>query len=92
MVVRATWNFSRSSSARPREPYVVWIGAGAECGRRGARYASRLPHVVDASAAVRRAPKFPFATSVRMSFSSVRSETARWSRWFSVPSSLSRSS
>ena len=59
--------------------------AGAALG-----YAKLLAHVVDAFAAARRAQKFPRAASVRMSLSSVRSDTARRSRWFSFSSSLSR--
>jgi hypothetical protein len=56
------------------------------------RYAQFLPHLVNALAATRRAQKFPLAASVRMSLSSVRSETARRSRWFSFSSSFSRAS
>ena len=59
--------------------------AGAALG-----YAKLLPHMVDAFAAARRAQKFPRETSVRMSLSSVRSDTARRSLWFSFSSSLSR--
>jgi len=56
------------------------------------RYAKLPPHMVDAFAATRRAQKFPRAASVRMSLSSVRSDTARRSRWFSFSSSFSRAS
>ena len=52
--------------------------------------AVNLPHVVDAPTTTRRAQKFPWAASVRMSLSSVRSETARLSRWFSFSSSFRR--
>ena len=53
-------------------------------------YAKGLPHMVDAPATAGRAQKFPRAASVRIILSSVRSETARLSRVFSVSSSLSR--
>ena len=59
--------------------------AGAALG-----YAERLPYVVDAFAATRRAQKFPRAASARINLSSVKSETARRSLWFSVSSSFSR--
>ena len=55
-------------------------------------YAKLLPHMIDALATTRRAQKFPFAASVRMSLSKVRSDTARRSRWFSFSSSFSRAS
>ena len=54
------------------------------------RYAKRLSHAIDALPAARRAQKFPRAASVRMSLSSVRSETARLSRAFSFSSSFKR--
>src|SRR6056297_1726426 len=54
------------------------------------RYAKRLPHMVDALPATRRAQKFPFAASVRIILSRVRSETARLSRAFSFSSSFRR--
>jgi hypothetical protein len=44
----------------------------------------------DASPAARRARKFPRAASARIILSSVRSDTARRSRWFSAASALSR--
>ena len=51
----------------------------------------QLPsNVLDASAATRRAQKFPLAASCRISLSSVRSDTARRSRVFSVSRSFSR--
>ena len=53
-------------------------------------YAERLPHVVNASASARRAQKFCRAASVRIILSSVRSDTAFRSRWFSFSSSFSR--
>ena len=56
------------------------------------RHAQLLPHMVDALAATRRAQKFPFAASVRINLSSVRSDTARRSRWFSFSSSFRRAS
>ena len=49
-----------------------------------------LPHMVNAAAAARRAQKFPRAASAKISLSSVRSETARRSRWFSCSRSFSR--
>jgi hypothetical protein len=54
------------------------------------RYAKRLPRAVNALPAARRAQKFPRAASVRISLSSVRSETARLSRAFSFSNSFSR--
>ena len=54
------------------------------------RDAVNLPHVVNAPTPARRAQKFPRAASVRISLSSVRSDTARLSRWFSVSSSFRR--
>jgi hypothetical protein len=70
-----------------RGSVLTKCAAGAALG-----YAKFLPHMVDALAATRRAQKFPFAASVRMSLSSVRSDTARRSRWFSFSSSFSRAS
>ena len=54
------------------------------------RYAKGLPHMVDTSTAAGGAQKFPRAASVRIILSSVRSETARLSRVFSVSSCFSR--
>jgi integrase len=54
------------------------------------RYAKGLPHVIKALTAAGRAQKFPRAASVRIILSSVRSDTARRSRWFSVSSSFRR--
>ena len=56
------------------------------------RHAKLLPHVVDAFPATRRAQKFPFSASARMSLSSVTSDAARRSRWFSFSSSFNRAS
>ena len=47
-------------------------------------------HMICACAAAGEAQKFPFAASARISLSSVRSETARRRRLFSVSSSFSR--
>ena len=47
-------------------------------------------NTINASTATSGAQKFPFAASVRISLSSVRSETARLSRAFSFSSSFSR--
>ena len=47
-------------------------------------------HMLDAGAATGGAQKFPAAASLRISFSSVRSETARRSRAFSASNSFSR--
>ena len=49
-----------------------------------------LPDMIDASTAAGGAQKFPEAASRRISFSSVRSDTAFRSRSFSFSSSLSR--
>ena len=56
------------------------------------RYAKFSSHMVDAFPATRRAQKFPFAASVRINLSSVTSDTARRSRWFSFSSSFRRAS
>ena len=66
-----------------RGPVLPKCAAGAAL-----RYAQLPPYMVDAFAAPRRAQKFPRAASVRMSLSSVRSDTARRSRWFSFSSSF----
>lgn len=50
----------------------------------------RLPHMVDAFPAARRAQKFPRAASDKIILSSVRSETAFRSRWFSFSNSFNR--
>ena len=54
------------------------------------RYPVLRHHMVDTGAATRGAQKFPDAASFRISFSSVRSDTARRSRVFSASSSFSR--
>ena len=51
-----------------------------------------LPHTINAFTTTRRAQKFPFAASVRISLSRVRSDTARRNRWFSFSSSFRRAS
>ena len=53
-------------------------------------YRQLTPDVVDTSPAARGAQKFPFAASCRISLSSVRSEIARRSRWFSFSRSFIR--
>ncbi len=75
----AAWNLALRRSVLPE------CAAGAALG-----YAERLPHMLDALATARRAQKFPRAASARIILSSVRSETARRSRWFSVSSSFNR--
>ena len=52
--------------------------------------AQRFHHVIDTGAATRRAQKFPRDASCRIILSSVRSETALRSRWFSRSSSFIR--
>ena len=54
------------------------------------RYAKRLPHMIDTATATRGAQKFPFAASVRISLSRVKSETALGRCWFSFSSSFRR--
>ena len=54
------------------------------------RHAQLLPHMVDALATTRRAQKFPFAASLKMTLSNVRWDTARRSRWFSFSNSFKR--
>ena len=54
------------------------------------RHAKGLPHMIYALTTAGRAQKFPWAASVRIILSSVRSDTARLSRVFSVSSSFSR--
>ena len=54
------------------------------------RHAKLAHHMLDTGTAAGGAYQFPLAASVRMSLSSVRSETARLSRAFSVSSSFRR--
>jgi hypothetical protein len=54
------------------------------------RYAMLGNDVVDTRPAASRAQKFPEAASFKMSFSKVRSEIARRSRWFSVSRDFNR--
>ena len=70
-----------------RGPMLPERAAGPALG-----YAKFPPHMVDALATTRRAQKFPFAASVRMSLSKVRSDTALLSGWFSFSSSFRRAS
>lgn len=82
------------------QPLIVWQAAGhlalrrtmlPECAAGPALgYAKSLPHMINALTAARRAQKFPRAASVRISLSSVRSDTVRRRRWFSTSSSFSR--
>ena len=75
------WNFPMRGSV------LTQGAAGAALG-----YAKLPPHMVDTLPTTRRAQKFPFAASVRMSLSSVKSDTARRNLWFSFSSSFSRAS
>lgn len=52
-------------------------------------YAKGLPQVINAATAAGRDQKFPRAASVSIILSSVRSDTARLSRTFSVSNSFS---
>ena len=54
------------------------------------RHAKGLPHMIYALTTAGRAQKFPRAASVRIILSSVKSDTARLSRAFSVSNSFSR--
>ena len=82
------------------QPLFVWRAAGhlalsgtmlpESAADPALRYAKGLPHMINALTAARRAQKFPRAASVRISLSSVKSDTARRKRWFSTSSSFSR--
>ena len=82
------------------QPFFIWQAAGhlalrgamlPECAADPAlRYAKGVPHMDNALTAAGRAQKFPRAASVRIILSSVRSDTARLRRWFSVSSAFSR--
>ena len=54
------------------------------------KHAKGLPHMIYALTTAGRAQKFPRAASVRIILSSVKSDTARLSRAFSVSNSFSR--
>ncbi len=74
----------------PRQPALGRAVLAERAAGPALRDAEGLPHALDAAPPTRRAQKFPFAASVRISLSSVRSETALRSRWFSFSSSFRR--
>ncbi len=66
----ALWNLSLCQRVPPQSPAGTTL-----------RHTKFLSHMINALTATRRAQKFPQAVSARINLSSVRSDTARRSRW-----------